>query len=191
MSSNWEPLSVHSFRYLVLAYRGNGLVASDFVKFASVLEPPIHFSCHCRTTIEFGYGERRSHGHMPLHNRKLFQPDVIASPLSHASLEKIRVDWTAYQEVRALFPILEKALGMLFDLNMIPRHHDLYLLGLFAIVELLLTHNPQNKENADSINHQISTKMPLLSQRMERKPHYQLFGSFSTGSVAKLRTVPR
>jgi hypothetical protein len=48
-------------------------------------------------------------------------------------------------------------------LSMGPRSGELVLLGHFGLIEALITHNPN--EFGDSLNHQLSTKMPLLMRR--------------------------
>jgi hypothetical protein len=46
------------------------------------------------------------------------------------------------------------------------RYGHLPLLGLFAAIEALITHDPH--EFGDSLNHQLSTKMPLLMRRFKQ-----------------------
>jgi hypothetical protein len=58
------------------------------------------------------------------------------------------------------------------------------LLSHFTVLEGLLTHAP--KENAgDSLNHQLSTKIPLLFHRMEKPPEQKRFGSIELGKLWK------
>jgi hypothetical protein len=54
---------------------------------------------------------------------------------------------------------------------------DFTVLALFAVVEMLLTHQPGDKEIGDSLTHQIVTKIPLLESRMGVPPDYGVFGS--------------
>jgi hypothetical protein len=57
----------------------------------------------------------------------------------------------------------------------------MYCLGLFAVIESLITHNPHG--DYDSLTHQVSTKIPLL-ERMFRKPlDYQSVDSSGTSSA--------
>lgn len=62
-------------------------------------------------------------------------------------------------------------------LKRIPYGRDLQVLGLFAIIEMLLTHNPNDREIGDSLSHQISTKVPLLSARFQTPLDYSTFGT--------------
>jgi hypothetical protein len=61
---------------------------------------------------------------------------------------------------------------MLHDLRLIPHGSGLYLLGLFAVLELLLAHKPEDRENADSLSHQLSTKIPLIDRRLSSRIDY-------------------
>jgi hypothetical protein len=49
------------------------------------------------------------------------------------------------------------------------------VLAYFAIIEMLLTHNPNDKEIGDSISHQLITKISLLSTRLSDDFDYHLF----------------
>jgi hypothetical protein len=55
------------------------------------------------------------------------------------------------------------------------EHSELKTLGLFAVLESLLTHNPRGDE--DSISHQIRSKVALVEKRLERAIDYSAFGS--------------
>lgn len=90
----------------------------------------------------------------------------------------------------------------------VPRTTPLFTLGLFAAIESVITHNPHDQ--FDSLRHQVSTKMVLLSKRFTRELLYKQFGcapeilwkklydyrsciahgssaSFSTGGLAVLK----
>jgi hypothetical protein len=53
---------------------------------------------------------------------------------------------------------------------------DFAVLGLFMIIEMLLTHNPNEKEVGDSLTHQIKTKMAFVSPRFKNPLDYSRFG---------------
>jgi hypothetical protein len=64
-------------------------------------------------------------------------------------------------------PHIYKAVQDFFQLKSLPRNSSMVILGYFAVIESLVTHDP--KDDFDSLNHQISTKMSLLSKRFERQ----------------------
>lgn len=81
-------------------------------------------------------------------------------------------------------PHINKAVRDFFQLKSLPRQSSMVVLGYFAIIEALVTHDP--KEDFDSLNHQISTKMTLLSKRFERQLDYAgQFGQFEWEKVWK------
>ena len=50
------------------------------------------------------------------------------------------------------------------------------IIGLFSIIESLITHS--TKQNVDdSLNHQIKTKIPLLSKKFQRTLNYEKYFS--------------
>lgn len=71
-------------------------------------------------------------------------------------------------------------------LKFFPRQSDMVILGCFSVIEALATHDPNPKEEYDSLNHQISTKMTLLSKRFERQLDYEgQFGQLEREKVWK------
>jgi hypothetical protein len=60
------------------------------------------------------------------------------------------------------------------SLRTIPRDSPLFGLGLFALIESQITHKPHDQ--FDSLAHQVSTKMVLLSRRFCRPLPYSEFG---------------
>ena len=50
------------------------------------------------------------------------------------------------------------------SLKSLPANSDAYVLGLFSVIEMILTHKPDENLH-DSLRHQVSVKMNLLSKR--------------------------
>lgn len=173
-----DPLPADRLRYLVLNFRGNNFLPYRFMKFASILEPVTKFLFIAHTDQEFGAGNVIGWGGLVRYVRPFFQEhEWEVHPLSKEDLNSVKSNWEMFNRNVGEYPFLEKVVDMIYDLQNIPNHHDLYFLGLFSILELMLTHNPQDRENADSLNHQISTKIPLLSDRMSKKPDYSIFAN--------------
>ena len=61
------------------------------------------------------------------------------------------------------------------SLRMLSPNSEFHVLGLFAIIEMLITHNPKLEDRGDSISHQMQSKIPLLSRRFRRPVDYQSF----------------
>jgi hypothetical protein len=58
-------------------------------------------------------------------------------------------------------------------LRMIAKQSSLRFLGLFAILESLLTHPPKHGDPHDSITRQVTNKMALLNRRLARPLDYE------------------
>lgn len=61
------------------------------------------------------------------------------------------------------------------ELFHLPLFSTAHVLGLFSILEMLLTHQQRDKNLHDSLTHQVATKMSLLNRRFERSALYHFF----------------
>lgn len=91
-----------------------------------------------------------------------------------------------YNSIKALSHdgYLYKAIENLGTLKNIPRKSDLLILGYFAIIESIITHEPRSKETLDSINHQFTNKLTLLRKRFTRPLDYSQY--FQEGKEATI-----
>jgi hypothetical protein len=176
------PENAHRY-LLVVCAKHNSDALHRFARFGRMLDPPIELAGFVYASGVWGGGEvlARSgrQGHLNesiadswnwrIHN---LTPEYLAS---------VKRCWQLFNETTAdpEFGFIEKATSMLFDLGSIPKHHELYVLGLFAIIELLLTHIPNDREYGDSLTHQIRTKMPLVSNRMTEPISAEIFSELA------------
>src|ERR1019366_7987367 len=79
------------------------------------------------------------------------------------------LDLQRYEGIHRAVDLFQRARHM-------PLHDDFAILGLFIVIEMLLTHQPGDKEIGDSLLHQLSTNIPLLSERMPEPIDYAAFG---------------
>lgn len=110
------------------------------------------------------------------------------------------VDLSALQEIGTVFRLLQsatedtgtgerypkakKAVEMLDQVRLLPQHSSFRVLGLFSILELLISHNPTLADKGDSITHQMKTKMPLIMRRFDRGIELaSFFGSCATEKI--------
>jgi len=61
------------------------------------------------------------------------------------------------------------SLGFLMD------NSEFNVIGLFAIIEMLITHNPKLEDRGDSITHQMQAKLPLLIRRFQASINHEDF----------------
>ncbi|WGS49823.1 HEPN domain-containing protein [Paraburkholderia sp. D15] len=65
-------------------------------------------------------------------------------------------------------PEVQRAFLMYDSLSMLNETSEFHVIGLFAIIEMMITHNPQLEDRGDSITHQMQAKLPLLMRRFRR-----------------------
>lgn len=94
--------------------------------------------------------------------------------LSCADLEEARntiAGWEPFWSGGALseqHPEVQRAYLMYDSLSMLPANSEFQVIGLFAIIEMMITHNPKLEDRGDSITHQMQAKLPLLMRRFSR-----------------------
>lgn len=171
------------WRYFILTFKGNSNKSWELIRLGCIANPPFTCTSCFHTSKEFGRGN--------VNYVTFYGLDAQA----HLALEKVPIlkiatisdlidAMTKLGNLKKQFPDLQRAAHMLRDLERVPTDSELYYLGLFAILEMLLTHNPQDRENADSLNHQLRTKIPLVSSRMPHKLDYSMFkGNKKSGEI--------
>lgn len=70
-------------------------------------------------------------------------------------------DFSKYEDQ---FPIIKKAIKDFVELKALPPKSPFIIIGVFSIIELLLT---SNNKSSPTISHQLRTKIPLLNRRFE------------------------
>lgn len=92
--------------------------------------------------------------------------------ITPAELGEIGANFSLVEGAEKQNPKIYKLAQQFASLKSLPRKSDMQILGCFSILEALFTHKPKMNE-ADSLTHQIKTKMPMLSARfLERKLDY-------------------
>lgn len=71
---------------------------------------------------------------------------------------------------------LTRVLELLLDLKDLPHFSPLQILGYFAILESVLTHQPRPDDRYESITRQITNKLALLDQRWSPSFDYSALG---------------
>jgi hypothetical protein len=102
------------------------------------------------------------------------------------ALREIGMIFSLLNTTEQKYPIVYRLAQRFSALKSFPRQSEMVILGHFSVIEALVTHDPNPKEEYDSLNHQISTKMPLLSKRFERQLDYGgCFGQLDREQVWK------
>jgi len=177
-----EPLSEDAWLYFVLEDHAtsSNMRAHAFAD-ASLLTPwPIE--------IGFSAGGSGEDGglHMGFHHsiESAFEaePETTMLTLTAERLSVLSTTferWIAYDHK---ILDLRKAVAQLGDLQLLRRNPSLRFLGLFAILESIVTHAPKLTDPNDSITRQVTQKMLLLGRRFEFPLQYEEF--FGAGTNA-------
>lgn len=183
--TSWTPLPRDRWRYYVIRTDDNGLKNIDigYVTMISHLHLDVG-------SLAFGTIIIASWNPYTLFHR--FQQDevedVAVGSLDDlqeiAELYKLKLEVIGASNTPGAFPELQRGLEMLNSLRILPARSSFHVLGLFAIIEMLITHNPKLEDRGDSITHQMKSKIPLLTRRFDRPlPYESYFGAAGVDKV--------
>jgi hypothetical protein len=110
-----------------------------------------------------------------------------AKQIKDSEIKEITENHALIKSTEKSYPILNKAQQNFSQLKSLHRQSQLVTLGYFSIIEALITHKPRLNESLDSLIHQVSTKMVLLSKKFQRRLDYDShFGQLEKDKVWKL-----
>jgi hypothetical protein len=156
---------------------------------AQLVVPRLWSLFHIYTAEAFGAGERMGYGADNLAYQRhteewikgepppVFDESAVAHLLeTHAALGQLdRGNHPGAWRALELFGLFARMpLVQLFD-----------PLAMFMLIEMLLTHNPNDKEIGDSLTHQVRHKIPFVFERNKERIDYSEFGNASADTVWK------
>lgn len=101
-------------------------------------------------------------------------------------LRQIKQTYENIPQIQNAYPGIMRSMTLYNSLRYLPKYHDLKTLGLFTVIESLLTHDPQSSETGDSLTRQVRTKVPLVFGRSPRDIGYSgCFGNAKQDKVWK------
>jgi hypothetical protein len=162
------PLDQSDFRYYCLEFSGWAPPSfHDVAMVAQIMEPPLHFSHHVYSSEPYGAGEDRGFGHQLHFPRGVQERWGPRQPvqLDANYLAELGRNAQLFVDLQSTSNLVKNAMNLYRDLNNVPPNHPLRFLGLIAVLECVLCHKPKVADNADSLGHQIRTKIALLDSR--------------------------
>ena len=170
-----HSLLTEEYRYCVAEYtRTNVTLYRTFEVSAltlSELEPGIDISGNL-AGFEFGY----SFGNQQRILKEASENDECLLTLELSHLEDLKNVFAKFQKHRDEGIGLSPALRQFKELHAIPPSSPLRFLGYVAILESLITHQPDKKDPYDSLTRQVRQKMLLIGRRSQLKLPYERFG---------------
>lgn len=182
-----HPLSRDRWRYFVITWCNWNAELLKFQKAASLVPPGIFCYSAMITDGDFGRGVVVG---------RLFEGTSIPPVYRQIPPRQQVVDVERVEAWRRAFAALEKfdaathpgiarAVDLFDRINRLPLTDDFRILGLFMTLEMLLTHNPNDKEVGDSLSHQICTKVALLERRLAKPLNYAVLSEANSNTVWK------
>lgn len=174
-SWHYEPLPESKWHYYVVTTQDNGNIINNLHYAANISETPLDLGG--LSFNKFGMGFRQA----SLQNHFDIVAQHPAIKVSRESLANISLIYRSYMEITkggdagTDFPEIQRAMRMFDALSLLPQNSEFHVLGLFAIIEMLITHNPKLEDRGDSITHQMQSKIPLLSRRFDRSIGFSSF----------------
>ncbi|MCW5316049.1 hypothetical protein GTQ43_20175 [Nostoc sp. KVJ3] len=181
-----QHLEPQNWRYYILTFKGNNSVIHDLAQIANLAKIELEFG------LQFIYHEQlEGFGILknPTHTFNYFNEmnsglsltqfidDTILQDIGSIYLDYKQLDETKYSDIK-------EAVNMLNELKNIPHNSKFKILGLFTIIEFLITHKPI--DTGDSITRQVTNKINLLSKRFSNQLDYcQFFVNTSESAIWK------
>jgi len=188
-SRSTRPLPKEKYRYWVISFFGPNTQTARLQLAVNLLKKDLDLGSHFMFDKEgkgagiiFGYPNVSSYfeDHLPIFEtsgKSIFTVDS-------SNFSQVEQYFKSIEVAEKEQPQIYRSVKDFFQIKSLPRNSDLVVLGYFAILEALITHDP--KKDFDSLNHQISTKMSLLSKRFERQLDYGLhFGESDNEKIWK------
>lgn len=179
-----QPVPEDQWRYYVVKTPDDGLKNRDLHLTSKISEVPLNL-----TTLRF-HSTGTAFDVNGLQRLYHFGPIAPPTKFTETALNdwsEAYCDWTRITNGstgKTEFPELRRALEMYDNLNSLPEYSEFHILGLFAIIEMLITHNPKLEDRGDSITHQMQSKIPLLSRRFHKPLDVaSFFGNASTKKI--------
>lgn len=164
----FEKQDKEKWRYYIVDYSGNEGALFDLQLASNITDLPLDFSSLRLRNGGRGYSPGKLHSYFQ-------EMDPEPKVVRQQNLEELVQTYRLITEVAGeakkdgQFPEIRRALQMYDNLKSLPYYSDFHIVGLFAIIEMLVTHNPKLEDRGDSITHQMRSKIPLLSRRFEKK----------------------
>jgi len=181
----FEQLPESEWKYFVIGFRGTNITVCDIQQVC--LFAPIQLKIGF-TVIQWSLRTGMTRA-LQLHPGQLFQNlddsrmgDHPMLNVSASDAEELAALVTQFQQCDEQSDAKRMAKGPL-ELEALPRYSSLLFLGYFALLESVLTHQPDPKDPLDSITRQVKTKIALLDNRFVRRLDYGAFGKEKPATI--------
>lgn len=181
----------NEWKYWLLADESGGSKAHEFAEIVQIVNPVIELGPRIFTAKQ--RGDKTLFGHSsishPIAERQWGfggGDQGIADVLQEKELNQIRALHNQLDAISSEHKVILSSIKTFCEVCKLSKHANLRIVGIFSVIESLITHAPRLTETLDSISHQISGKMILLDRRFEEtKNRPEVFGDVSDQKLWK------
>jgi len=172
----YKSLPHEKWRYWIIRFQGSNLELQELGYALSLMDQDIELgftsiSHPALSGDSFGWHAQHLHTYFNDHDRKIIEPKKITSP----DLQLAGECYLKIKELPKKYPHIKRAFRRFDTLRSVPLASELTVIGLFSVIESLLTHAPNNNDPTDSLVRQIKHKMPLVRKRFRRPIDHSTF----------------
>jgi hypothetical protein len=176
-------------RYLLLTFHGTGNDAQFLFMAAQLVVPTMWSLFHIYTKEPFGVGGWAGHGADTLAYQRQIGEWIKGEPhpvLDEAALARVTDSYAALCRLdRQAHPGVWRAVELFSLFAKMPLMQVFDVLAMFMLIEMLLTHNPGDREIGDSLVHQVRHKVPFVFERKCEQIDYSQFAGASSDQIWK------
>lgn len=182
-----QRLEPDKWRYYVLEFDNKDQdKIHDLSKVANLIEVELEFCLqfmYFKELDDFGVITNTTYSFNFFH--KMDSDLRLTQTLDQEVLNGLSSTYDLFQQLdKAKYSDIQQGIDMLDDLKHLSYNSKFKVIGLFTIIEFLITHKPV--DTGDSITRQVSNKMNLLSKRFTKKLDYsQFFKEASENTIWK------
>jgi hypothetical protein len=182
----YEPLPPARWRYYIVTSPPRGYWNIELHLVSGITTTPLEL-----IALHF-HEPNAGWGHRALSAMKYNHPAGVETvELTDAGLASLSVllgQWAKLEadlvDGKPRFPEIRRSINMYDAASLLDTHPDAQVIALFAILEMLITHNPELVDGGDSITRQLKRKIPLLARRFEVPLDFEAyFGDVSPDKV--------
>jgi hypothetical protein len=163
--------------YFVVTYEDEGISLLHLQFASNIADIPLLFDVFRCDVYENNY----VFGYDPDLAFRFFSESEMTTQqtLKKEHLGQIQDIYCSFSSIIDDFPEIINFIKLFNTLRYLHNYHDFKTLGLFSVIESLLTHKPTSSETGDSLTRQVRTKVPLLLRRAE--------SAFDYGAIFKVQ----
>ena len=173
---HYDPLPRSKWRYWIIQFEGTNSHVHVLEQACSLI--PMHFEFGLEAVFGFQPQGPSFGWHQSTIEKYLVGDPATLRPkqIRREDLASIRQNFEDIEALPDVYPHIKRALHRYAQLNVVPQQSELLLIGLVSVVESLVSHAPKLTESADSLSHQLRTKIPLLRKRYkDQLDHENIF----------------